>query len=162
MSTDYLLAQQRAEQQYNAAFHLLKVTMPVVNDPKLLIGVVYSLFQSMEAAMDAILAYDRQLQLVPAYSSTFASKFGLFRARSARRHQVPQEMVQAIETLQKVLELHKNSPMEFPRGSKMVLANSDYQLKVLSLQEIKQYLTLAKDFLQITDTVLTAHSHRKP
>ena len=160
MSTDYLVARQRAGQQYDAAFHLLKVTMPVVNDPKLLIGVVHTIFQSMEAAMDAILAYDRQLQLVPAYSSTFASKFGLFRARSARRHHVPEEMVQALETLQEVVELHKTSPMEFQRGSRMVLSTSDYQLKVLSLQEIKQYLDLTRDFLQIADTVLTAHSYR--
>lgn len=161
MPPDYLIARQQAGQHYDAAFHLLKVTMPVVNDPKLLIGVVHHLFLSMEACMDAILAYDRQLQLVPQYSSAFEGKFGVFRSRSARRHKIPTEIVQALEMLQEVVELHKESPMEFQRGNKMVLSTSSYQLKVLSLPEIKQYLELSRDFLHLTDTVLTAHSHRK-
>ena len=46
----------RAQQQYETAFHLLNVTFRSLQDPKLLLGVVYNLSRAVEFALDVLLA----------------------------------------------------------------------------------------------------------
>ena len=89
----FLVAKDKARQQYDAAFHLLNVTFPLVKDPKLLIGIVHNVFMSMEYSMDAILNYETQLRLVPQHSNVFQSKFNIFRLKSVRRNNIPGKIV---------------------------------------------------------------------
>jgi len=146
--TDYLTSHQQAQQQYDTAFHLLTVTYPHVHEPQLLLGVVQNIFSSMEAAMDTILAYERQLLLIPAYSPEFKEKFRLFQQKSMKRHNLPAHYVQLLFELKLTLELHKNSPMEFQRGGRIVICDKDYNLRTVSPAEVQRYLQQAKEFLE--------------
>ena len=150
----YLTAREKAIQQYDAAFHLLNVTFPLVKDPKLLIGIINNLSQSFEHAMDSILAYEKQLRLVPNYSDNFQSKFNLFRYKCVRRNKIPIEHITLMMELKEILELQKKSPVEFQRGNRYILASKDYKLRALSINDIKAYLTQNKDFLEHLDRIL--------
>lgn len=138
----------RALQHYEGAFHLLHVTFPLAKDPKLLLGVVHNIFKSLEASVDAILEYERQLQLVPRYEDHFQSKFTTFRYRSMKRNKIAPEHAQLMELLHEILELHSRSPMVFQRGNRLVICSKDYQLQIISLQDLKKYLSQAKEFLE--------------
>lgn len=146
MSRDYISSRNKAEHQYDAAFHLLNVTFPLVKDPKLLMGVIQNISASMEHVMDAILAYELQLRLVPNYGDTFQSKFNLFRYKSVRRHDIPSSHITQMMDLNDLIQLHKKCPVEFQRGNKYVLATKDYKLQVVSIKDIKEYLRNAKEF----------------
>ena len=153
-STDYFLARERAIQHYEAAFHLLNVTFPLIKDPKLLPGVINNIFASLEAAIDAILRYERQLQLVPPYSDNFQSKFNMFRYKSVRRNKIEQKHVNLITDLKEILILHKKSPVEFQRGNKFVICSKDYHLKIISITDIKKYLNQTKEFLETMERII--------
>jgi len=144
----------KAREQYDAAFHLLNVTFPLIKEPKLLMGIVNNVSQSMEHGMNAILAYERQLKLVPNYNNEFQSKFNLFRYKSIKRNNIPNELVTMMQDLKELIELHKQCPTEFQRGNKYILASKDYQLKVLSIKEIREYVAKNNRFLGIVNQIL--------
>ena len=151
----YNIAKKKAIQQYDAAFHLLNVTFPLVKDPKLLMGVINNISTSLEYCMDTILAYERRLRLVPNCSDTFQSKFNLFRYKCVRRNGIPQELVNLMIDLRELIDLHRKSPMEFQRGNRYVLATRDYKLKVLSIKDIKNYVEMNKQFLNILNKTIS-------
>ncbi len=154
MPLSYLAARERAHQQYDAASHLLKVTMPLVKDPKLFIGILHTLFNSLEASMDAILAYDRELQLIPPFADTFAAKFNAFQQKAVRRYNLPPEYPTLLLDLKETIDLHKKSPMEFQRGSRLVICQQDYQMKAFSAQDINIYLTKTGRFLALMEEII--------
>ena len=155
MPSEYLLSQEKARQQYNAAFHLLNVTFPLVKDPKLLMGVLHNVFSSMEANMDAILSYERELQLVPHYRPYFQNKYNAFRSKSVPRNKIPLEMVNLMGELKEVLDLHQKSPMEFRRGNKLIICSSNYHLiKTISIKELTYYIQQTKQFIDLTTQII--------
>ena len=154
MSTDYQLSIQKAHQQYDAAFHLLHVTFPFVKDPKLLMGIISNISTSLEHVMDAVLAYERQLRLVPNYTDEFQSKFNLFRYKCVRRNKIPQEFINMMIDLKELQVLHKKCPVSFQRGNKYVLSTQNYQLKIISIKDLKEYLNQTKEFLGLLDQII--------
>lgn len=147
MYLSYRAAQEKAVQQYDAAFHLLKVTYPLVRDPKLLMGVLHNLLSSLEHSMDAVLAYERQLQLIPAYRDDFQDKFNLFRLKCVRRNNLSMDAVNLMIELRSTVELHKKSPMEFERRNQLIICDKSYQYKSISVPELQKYLLTTKQFI---------------
>jgi hypothetical protein len=154
-SQEILTAKDNATQKYEGARHLLNVTFPMIKDPKLLLGVVHNLSASLESSMDAILAYERLLRLVPIYSNTYESKFNIFRMKSVRRNNIPSAAINLMSELRFILDLHKKSPMEFQRGNRFVICNKDYQLKVISIKDIQQYLYTTKNMLDLMNLLVS-------
>ena len=154
MATDHLLSRNKAIQQYDAAFHILHVTFPLVRDPKLLMGIIHNMLSSFEHSIDAILSYERQLRLVSHYPDNFESKFNIFRYRCVKRNKIPPKLVHLISQLKYTVEMHKKSPMEFQRGNRFVICNKDYQLQIISIKDIKDYLNQTKEFLDIMENII--------
>jgi hypothetical protein len=148
------LARKKAKLQYDAAFHLLHVTYPLVRDPKLLKGVINNIVSSMEHGIDAVLAYERQLKLIPHYGEDFQSKFNLFRYKCVKRNKVSPDHMVLLQELREVLQLQQKCPVEFQRGNKYVLATKDYRLKTLSLQDLKAHVRQNKAFLDKIDQII--------
>ena len=156
-STDFLKAKDNATQKYEGARHLLNVTFPTVKDPKLLLGVIDNLVCSMEHSIEAILIYERLLRFVPVYSNDPKSQFNMFRQKSMHRNNISPEYVNLYLELKDILELHKKSPMAFQRGNKFVICNKDYMLKTLSINDIKDFLAQTKEFLDISEKVISKY-----
>ncbi len=152
--TKYLDALQRARFQYDAAFHLLSVTYPMVKDPKLLIGILSNIQISMEAAMEAILVYERQLQLVPHYLDNFQSRFNTFRYKSVRRNKIDQQLVDTMETIQSLLDLHRQSQIEFRKDDRLIILDQDFHVQQLTLLNIREFLTHNQTFITIAEGIV--------
>ena len=155
---NYLVSREKAIQQYEAAWHLLNVTFPSVKDPHLLLGIIGNLAVSLEHAMDAILAFERELQLVPAYSNDFQNKFNTFRSKSMRRNNIAPEYLDLMLELRGIMESHQKSPIEFQRHDRFVVASKDYQLQFVTSKVVRDYANQAKSFLHAMEMVL----NRKP
>ena len=147
-------SQQKAKQQYEAAFHLMHSTFSTVNDPKLLLGIIHNLVQAQEHAIEAVLAYERQLRLVPPYPNSQEFKFNLFREKTARRNKIPAEYTDLLLNLKEIITLEKKGPVEFQRGDRYVLSNKNYLLKSVSPANIKDYLDQTKAFLSIINKII--------
>ena len=152
--TSHILESKRkANQQFDNAFFLMNTTYPVVKDPKLLIGVIHNLTESFEYAKDSILAYERLLRLIPPYPDNPKFKFNLFRDKTMRRNKIPLKYATLLLDLKEFIELQKKCPVEFQRGNRYVLCNKNYQIKSVSLKEIKEYLHQTKEFLEIINKI---------
>ena len=154
MPADYKELLAKARFQYDAADHLLKVTFPLVKDPKLLIGVLSNIFISMNAAMEAALQYEHQLKLIAKPTGSFRNKITTFRYRTAKRNKIPDPYIQLMVKLYEILELHKKSPVEFQRGNRFVICDDSYRLTAISLKDIKQHLEEAGDFVNRIEGIM--------
>jgi hypothetical protein len=143
----------KARFRYDAAFHLLKVTYPMVKDPRLLIGILDNIFGSLEGAMDAILVYEQKVKLIQPYKDDFKNRFYVFRDKSVRHQDMPREGVDLILRMKNILDLHKKSPMEFKRGGKMVICSSNYDVEMITLQDAREYLEITRRFIEATEAV---------
>jgi len=155
MPPSYLSAKEKAYQQYNTAFHLLKVTFPVMKDQKLLLGIVHNLFSSVESTMTAILQYERDLRLVSGFNEAdFQSKFNAFRSKSVRRNKIPGPTVALIQELKQIVDLHQKSPMVFQRGASVVICDKQYELKSITARDAAHYVNQTKEFLDVMEKVM--------
>ena len=144
---------EKSKLQYDTAFHLLNVTYPLINDPKLLLGIVNNIFLSVEAAIEVILKYERELLLVPPYTEQFQNKFNIFCSKSAKRHQIKQNDIKKIEEIHAILSLQKKSPVEFRRKDRFIICNKDYKMFEITTKEIKNYLETNKNILEAMNKI---------
>jgi len=155
MPPSYLSSKEKAYQQYNTASHLLNVTFPLMKDHKLLLGIVHNLFNSLDAAMTAILQYERDLHLVSGFNEAdFQSKFNTFRSKSVRRNQISSSIVSLIQELKEIVELHQKSPMVFQRGASVVICDKQYELKSITARDAAHYVNQTKEFLDVMEKVM--------
>ncbi len=147
-----------AQDHCQAAFHLLKVTYPSLKDHHLLLAVLDHLCQATHAAMESLLAYERQLQLIPTYGATFAEQFQLFRQRTAPRNNISPDTLFFLQELHTLQEAHKNAPMEFPRRGSYVICDREYRLKTLSGKVLQAYLEKTAAFLQQSQEIQRHYS----
>ena len=138
----------QAKFQYDTAFHLLNVTYPLINDTKLLVGIINNIFKSMDSAMACLLNYERQLQLVPSYNSSFLGKLDIMQRFSARRNKISPTSLELLRSLHQICKMHQISPMEFRRGDKFIICNKEYDMTYLSAKDVRLWLEECKIFVE--------------
>ena len=152
---DYSTSAQRANQRYDMAFHMLKVSYPLLKDHKLLMGILLNLLQSTEYAVDAILEYERQLKLVSAYPQNFNGKVDFFRSKSLKRNNISPNIIATMMKMKELVELQKESPIEFSRGNRYVLSKKDYQLHSISIVELEDFANQTKELLSNMQQIIS-------
>lgn len=155
-------SQRKAVQQYEAAFHLMHATYSLLGDPKLLLGIMHNLEQSFYHGIDAVLEYERQLHLVPPYPNNPQSKLELFRSRCLSRNKIPANLLAVVQEMKELIEMKEKCPVEFQKGTRYVLCSKNYQLKTVSLDEIKVYLAKTKEFIDHVNRILPTSAAPAP
>lgn len=140
-----------ANRKIQIADHILHVSYKLVDDPKILLSAITSIYSAVEAAMYSALEYERLFKRVPVFSDNFDSKYTIFRNKLAPKHGFSNEDLKLIRDLREINEAHKKSPVEFTRKDKFVIASEDYELKTLEEKDIKKYLSRAKIFIEQID-----------
>jgi len=151
---DYSSCLEKAEQQYLIAEHLLKITYPLVQDPKLLLGIADNLLKSLESILDAWLTYEKQQRLISDYPLQLLPKLAFFRLKLTHRNNINPDYLQLLGKLQELLDWHQSSSVEFQRNKKLVICNQGYRLKVISASDFPHYLTETKAFLDFSQKSL--------
>lgn len=152
---------EQAQRHLQAARHLLRVTFPTLKDPKLLPGVTAQLFAAGEAAMEALLKYERQLRFIPPFGKSFASKFAAFRSSSAKRNHLDPAYLRLLAELQELISLQKSCPTEFRRQDEYILATNKFHLRTISKKEMESYFSRTRAFVQeIEKRLPKAYLHR--
>ncbi|PIN87646.1 hypothetical protein COV12_02755 [Candidatus Woesearchaeota archaeon CG10_big_fil_rev_8_21_14_0_10_32_24] len=147
-------AKKRAQQHYDAAHHFLHNTYPLLNEPKLLLGIFSNISKSLEASMDAILLHGRANHYIPAFGNTFFHKWNAFSKYASPKYQLAKEFTTLIVDLNKIRDLHDKSPMEFPRGETLIICNEEYDITTLSAKEARASLNKAQELLEKTKEIL--------
>ncbi len=129
------------------ADHMLVMTFPIVNDPKLLLAVLENVFSSLDNAMTSLLYYERLFKRVPPFQESFDSRFNVFKSSLIERYRIDKGYLGMIQEIRELLKDHKNSPVEFARKDKFVICGANYQMKTISVPDIKKYISRTKLFV---------------
>ncbi len=137
----------RAKTLIRNADHMLTMTYPLIRDPKLLLVVAENVLNSCEAAITALLHYERFQRTLPPFHDSFETKLQLFKHNCMRKYSINAEGVRFVEEMRGLLLNHKSSPMEFARKDMYVICSDKYSMKTVSAQQLKQNIAKAKRFL---------------
>lgn len=125
---------------------MINVTFKLVDDPKMLLSVMLRLESALKNIMESVLIYERMYKRIPPYQESFEGMYDTFRARCTRRYDFKDDHVSLIREVYEILKQHKASPVEFRRKDKFVICTDDYRMKVISVDNIKNYINKAKLF----------------
>lgn len=114
-----------------------------------------NLATSTEKAMDSLLAYEKELKLLPPAAENFASRLDILRRKTAPRQNIHPELVNLIPKLREYVVSHQTSPVEFRRGEKLVICNDCYQMQTLSIKDVQDYAQQTKLLLDATHKIIT-------
>ena len=140
--TDELLTS--AKRRLLVADHFLTQTYPLLQDPKLLVSVLEGLLCSIEEMVDAVLVYERNAGLIPAYGENFPAKLSVLKGDLAKKYGLTHVDVAMLSDMQELLLEHKKSDVEFPRKGAYIMASKDFSLSTVTLEKLKTYLTRSK------------------
>lgn len=131
----------KALDHFQTAEHLFHTTLPLAKDPKLLLGIVKSLSNSLEYALESILSKEK-----------ISAPEGLLKRINAVRPLITKynfstEHITFMLRIHEILYHQKQSPMEFKRGSTHIICSDDYNLEILSEKDIEKFLLHTKKIL---------------
>ncbi|MEW6062748.1 MAG: hypothetical protein AB1571_00025 [Nanoarchaeota archaeon] len=142
-----------AKRAFQTADHLAYVTYPLLKEVKLIITITENLYIAAANLMDTVLEYDRLYKRIDPLVNDFEIRFDVFKNDCAKRHNINMEFAGLILELRNVINSHKKSPMEFTKGDKFIIASQNYQLKTLTIDSIKNYVSKVRDFSAKVDSI---------
>jgi len=149
-----------ANKAFQTADHLAFVTYPFVNDVKILMIIAENLQKALLRGMEALLYYDALYKRISPYPKEFRNQFDIFRNHTARRYNIPNDQLMLIAEVNDVVNNRNKSKVEFARRDQFVIATSDYRVKTINIEKIKNYINLTKRFIGKVNEVQEASDRR--
>jgi hypothetical protein len=151
---DYKELAMGAIRSIKRADHLTYMTLPLIRDNKLILSILENIHLSLVQGMDAMLEYERYYKRISPLPMNFNSRFDIFRDKLINKYNITNDEVELIRSLKESIESHKNSPIAFSRPDKFVICSENYRMKSISVEEIKQYILIAKSFLRKMESTI--------
>lgn len=147
----YQRLRQEAKKKISLADHMLFVTYPLVKDTKLLLAVLENIFLAMTHSVGYLLYYERALKRVPPFFDTFESKYRIYTEKCQDKYEFDPVYMEMFRSVKEIIIAHKRSPIEFAKKDQFVICSDDYELKILELPEIKEFVAKTKQFYAMVD-----------
>lgn len=141
------------------ADYLITMTYPLVKDNKLLIAAVENLAQALELSLSSVLHYERLNKRIPPFHEELDSKLNIFSENVLPRYKIDRNYIKLINELSGLVKAHRESPVEFVRKDKFVIASESYELRQLTPQGVREYVEKAKRFIQDMETIVSQDEH---
>ena len=135
---------ERAKQNIKVADHMITMSYPMFKDPKILVSAVSSLMKASDNAISSILEYEKLFKRIPLYHESIDVKINLFKQKIIPRYKLRAEHGKLLKTLQELSKAHSESAVEFPRKDKFVMCSDTYELRTLTLQDLKNLIKETK------------------
>ncbi|MEK6840297.1 MAG: hypothetical protein AABX72_05115 [Nanoarchaeota archaeon] len=149
-----------ANKAFKTADHLIYVTYPVLQDNKLMATALEHLYVALSSGMAALLYYDAAYKRISIFPHEFATQFKLFKESTAKRYGINEDMCLVISDVAELVHNRRDSPIEFSRRDKYVIASETYKLRTITLEKMKRFLLLSKTFMERVNKVHAAYDGR--
>ena len=137
-----------AKQKIKVADHMISMSYPMFKDPKILVSAVKSLLQAAEASVSCVLEYEKLFKRVPVYHDSLDVKINLFKKEVVPRYGLSKNHEKLLRTLIDLSKAHDQSSVEFPRKGKFVMCSDTYEMRTVSVSDLK---SLIKDTKLLVD-----------
>ena len=152
-------ARQRAEHYIKIADHMLYVTYSLVKDDKLLISVLENIFLALANSIASVLYYERLFKRIPAFHDTFESKLDIYKHKISPRYNINKSYIALLNRVYELVSEHKHSSVEFIRKGKFVICSSDYRVKTVELDELKEFVRKAKELIKLNNRMVEKNEY---
>jgi len=136
-----------SKKKIQIADHVLTQTYPLIQDAKLLLAALENIFLALTNSIGSLLYYERLFKKIPPFQDNFSSKFNMFRAKCVPKYNFNRDQIELILDIKDIILQHKKSPVEFTRKDSFIICSDNYNMKTISLDKIKDYLSKAKLFI---------------
>lgn len=140
---------EEAEKIIRIEDHMVYVTFPLIKDKKLLLKILLETKKAIANCINSILQYEYLYKRIKLYKDT-KTNFRTFQEKCVLRYKITKEEIKLILELFDAVEKHKESPFEFIKDEKIVILSENLKPKIITIEEIKEFLTLAKSVLKKT------------
>jgi hypothetical protein len=154
---EFQVLRDKALQKIKVADHMIFMTYPALQDPKLLLAIVENVFASLDYGIAALLHHERLFKRIPPFNDTFASRFEIFRSRMVPRYNFNKNYLSLITDVRGILSEHKSSPVSFIRKDKFVICSPTYSMKTIDVSLVKKYIFESKIFLNHVNKIVSEH-----
>lgn len=138
---------EKAIKHMNLADHVLTMTYPLVQDPKLLKLVLKNIYLAMENTLAMLLNFERYYKRIPPFTENYDAMLHIAKP-VFEKYKISTNYLSFLSEIKEILNKQKESDVEFVRKDKFVFADKDYDLNAVSLNEIKEHIAKAKLFMQ--------------
>jgi hypothetical protein len=155
----YAIARDNAVKHMKVADHILTMTYPLVQDPKLLKVVMKNTFLSLQNTVFMLLYYERLYKRIPPFTENLEAILPYLK-KTLMRYDISTEYVNFIHEIKEIMQKQTESDVEFIRKEKFVFASKNYDLNVITKKELKDYITKAKLFMHQSMGVIKENERR--
>ncbi len=145
----------KAAKNVKVADHMAHVTYPLFQDPKILLAITENIFLALSSGMSLLLYTERNNKAIPAYPDNFDYKYKVFKETVAPRYGIDPVHIKLVSEVKNIVLAHRKSPVEFIRDDRFVICDDDYEMKTLTVEQIKQYVSWTKAFINTIQGAVT-------
>jgi len=127
------------------ADHITYVTLPLVNEQRLLLKIFDGIYKSIINCINAILNYEYLYKKVHLYLDN-EENIKTF-IKTSRNYNISNEQIKKILEILELNKKHKQSAMEFVKRERIIILSDKLGTQILDINKIKGYLILAKEVL---------------
>ena len=132
------------------ADHMTYVTLPIVNDQKLILKIFEEIFKSITNSVNSVMSYEFSNKNIILHKDN-RENIKNFIENLARGYDLNEKEITKIKRLFEIDERYKQSAIEFVKKEKVIMMSDNLDINSINLEEIKEYLMLAKSiFLKIS------------
>ncbi len=133
-----------AAKNIQIADHMIYVTLPIVNENRLLLKIFEEIYKAIVSAIYSMMYYEHSLGRIRinGFNEIIENFFKI-----ARRNGLSNEQLKTIKEIIELREWHVASASEFVRREKVVIMSDYLSVKSIDLKKIKEYLLAAKELL---------------
>ena len=154
--SDYLDFLKKARKNLHVADYMLTQTYPLVKYTKLLLAVMENLFLALSNTMDSLLYFERERKSIPPFHNSFDSRFNTFKLKLVGKHNLNKDHLNLIQDIKALISSHKNSPVEFVRQDKFVICSEEYDMKSISVEQMRSFIQRSRSFLEDVNKIMGA------
>lgn len=132
------------------ADHMTYVTLPIVNEQRLIIKIFDEIYKSVINCIMAILNYEYMYKRIQIYKDN-GDNIRTFANKCAKNYSLTNEQIKKILEILELNKYHKQSAMEFVKQNKIIILSDNLRTQIMDIRRIKEYLLVAKELLMKTN-----------
>ena len=136
----------KAIKNLQIADHMTYVTLPLINEKRLLLKIFDEIHKAVINCINATLNYEYLYKRIRIYSDN-KQNLETFLNKCAKNYSLNNQQIQKIKEILVLNKKHKESAMEFVRKEKIIILSDNLKTKYLDINTVKEYLLLAKELL---------------
>ena len=127
------------------ADHMTYVTLPLINENRLLLKIFDEIYLSIIKSINSILSYEHFCKRINLYTN-YSNNLETF-VRIAKNYDISNEQLRKIKEIININNQHKQSAVEFVKRDRVVIMSDNLGTQILDIRIIKQYLLFVKELI---------------